>query len=363
MNVEVGSGDGPQPPPGGGSKRRQARSPERPSLTVYGGGGGGPPPGGPHAVIAPALLQTNAAIVEGMRELFRQNHQLAQGALLMEQDGKASEAARAVKEAQGREETMAMIREGLGGMHAAVASASASAQRAHEQSNSIAQQFLLALEDVRRGKRPIVNVTVTGGQPPPPPPPGTEPLERRPAQPPNRGQLALADAPAPAVKRASSSRPGPADDLAKRERKVQGSLAIAAAAGAAAGPEHPSEVPASSSAGPEYKTPERLAPLAAARQASQPAALPPRAARKIEAAGFDIQGARRNMVGVNAGVALGGDTSGSRPTVPHLREAARRNEPFRGTAHRLGSDPPTRRLTKKTPVAARARTRSRSVKA
>ena len=140
---------------------------------------------------------------------------------------------------------------------------------------------------------------------------------------------------------------------------MQGTFAIAAAAGAASGPEPPEEVPSSSSAGPEYKTPERVQPLAAARQAVKPA-LPARAARKIEAAGFNVDAARRNMAGVNAGVALGGDTSGSRPTAPTLSEAARR-QAFSGTAYRLTSDPPARRLKEKTP--ARARTRSRSVKA
>ena len=53
-----------------------------------------------------------------------------------------------------------------------------------------------------------------------------------------------------------------------------------------------------------------MQPLAAA-EAVKPA-LPARAARKIEAAGFDVVAARRSMVGVNAGVALGGDTSGSK---------------------------------------------------
>ena len=106
----------------------------------------------------------------------------------------------------------------------------------------------------------------------------------------------------------------------------------------------------------------RLQPLAAAREAVKPARPTRAAARRIEAAGFkvDVDAARRSMVGANAGVALGGDTSGSRPTAPTLSEAARR-QAFSGTAYRLTSDPPVRRLKEKTP--ARARTRSRSVKA
>jgi hypothetical protein len=205
MEVEAGGGDGPPPPPGGGSKRRQARSPSRPSLTVYGGGGGGgPPPGGPHGAIASELLQTNRAIVEGIREISRQNHERTQEALLIEQRRQAAEAARAVDDAAHREKMAVLFREGLGGVHAAMASAYAAAQRAHEQSNSTAQQFMLALQDARRRDAPAENVVVSGGQPPQPPaPPGAAPMEGVPAAPPNRGQLVPAAEPAPAVKRAA----------------------------------------------------------------------------------------------------------------------------------------------------------------
>ena len=178
-------------------------------------------------------------------------------------------------------------------------------------------------------------------------------LEAVPAQPPGRMELVPVEN--PQVKRPPSR---PADELAKRERRVRGSLAIAAAAGAPA-PEQPEEVPSSSSAGPRYQTPEQLAPLAAARQAVQPAALPSAAARRLKAAGFDVSG--RSMVGVNAGVALGGDTSGSRPTIPTLGEASQRNVPFSGRPFRLRSDPPVnRRLTGKQAAIRVRSSRSRS---
>ena len=231
------------------------------------------------------------------------------------------------------------------------------AQQAQQQSNDVAHQFPLAVQALRQ-ERPEVNAVVSGGGPPPPPPapPGVVPLEMVPAAPAGRGMLTEDTA----TKRPPSR---PADELRQRERRVQGRLAIAAAAGAASGPEQPEEVPSSSSAGPKYQTPERVQPLAAARQAVKPRQS--RVQRRLEAAGFkvDIEAARRAMVGANAGVALGGDTSGSRPTVPTLGEAARQNAPFTGRPHRLTSDPPARRLREKTPARARARTRSRSVKA
>ena len=175
-------------------------------------------------------------------------------------------------------------------------------------------------------------------------------LEAVPAQPP--GRMELVPVVNPQVKRPPSRRP--ADELAKRERRVQGRLAIAAAAGAATGPERPEEVPSSSSAGPRYQTPEQLAPLTAARQAVKPAALP-EAVRRLKAAGFPVN---TSMVGMNAGIALGADTSGSRPTVPTLNEAAQRNVPFSGKPYRLGSNPPVnRRLTGKQ-AAVRVRGRS-----
>ena len=176
-------------------------------------------------------------------------------------------------------------------------------------------------------------------------------LEAVPAQPP--GRMELVPVVNPQVKRPPSR---PADELEKRERRVQGRLAIAAAAGAAT-PEQPEEVPSSSSAGPQYKTPEQLAPLAAARQAVKPAELPP-AVRRLKAASFPVN---TNMVGMNAGFALGADTSGSRPTVPTLNEAVQRNEPFRGRPFRLKSaEPVNRRLYGKQPADRARSARSRS---
>ena len=80
--------------------------------------------------------------------------------------------------------------------------------------------------------------------------------------------------------------------------------------------------------------------------------------RRLKAAGFPVNA---NMVGVNAGIALGADTSGSRPTVPTLNEVAQLNEPFRGRPFRLRSDPPVnRRLYSKQPAVRDRSARSRS---
>ena len=126
-----------------------------------------------------------------------------------------------------------------------------------------------------------------------------------------------------------------------------------------------SQVPASSSAGPEYKRPEQVAPYAAAN-----GALASKAAARIAAAfpGVDAQRIV-NMVArgeVDAGTALANlylDQSGSRPTMPMRDAAARAGSAdgrfFGGKAHRLTSNPPTRRLRGKTPVAP-SRGRSRS---
>ena len=221
----------------------------------------------------------------------------------------------------------------------------------------------------------MVNVVVQGGQPPPPPPPpGTAPLEMVPAPPPSR--MALVPVENPQTKRAASraasaseqvmAKRRPADELAKREPRALSRLAIAAASGAAAGPEHPDEVPASSSAGPEYKRPEQVAPYAAAN-----GALASKAAARIAAAfpGVDAQ----KIVGkvargeVDAGTALVNlhlDQSGGRPVARNIRDTAARagsatGRFFGGKAHRLTSNPPDRRLRGKTPVAP-SRGRSRS---
>jgi hypothetical protein len=251
-----------------------------------------------------------------------------------------------------------LFREGLGGVHAAMASAYAAAQRAHEQSNSTAQQFMLALQDARRRDTPAVNVVVSGGQPPQPRRlRAPRPWRRCPPQPPNRGQLVPAAEPAPAVKRAQSR---PADELAKRERKTQAGLAIAAASGAMAGPERPEEVPASSSAGPEYKTPERLAPMAAAREGTST-----KAVARIAAA-FPGVDARRLVGKVERGEVDAG--TGPRQRRPrHERRQAHDPQPPRGGQPQSGlprhrpqarQQPADPQGISKTPAKARARTRS-----
>ena len=365
---EMGGGD----PPPSANKRRQRASSERPELTITGGGGGGgppPPPPGPHATLVPDLLPTHTAIVQGMQEMFRQNHELRQATLFMEQQRQANEARRSMEEAEHRERMAAMLQYGFGRTAAAAESAAASAQRANEMSQSAAQQFVLALQDAKRQERPpTVNVVVNGGQPPPPPPPpSTAPLEAVPAQPPNRAELV----PVVQIKRAASeseqvmAKRRPADELARKEPRALSRLAIAAASGAASGPEHPDEVPASSSAGPEYKRPEQVAPYAAAN-----GALASKAAARIAAA-FPGVDARRivDQVArgeVDAGTALANlylDQSGSRPTMS-MRDAAARASSvdgrfFSGKAYRLTSNPPARRPRDKMPVPP-TRGRSRS---
>jgi hypothetical protein len=310
------------------------------------------------------LLPVHTAIVQTLQESHRQNQELRQAVLFMEQQRQASEVQRRAEDALKREQMAVMFQQGFGRAATAAESAAASAQRAYEMSQSVGQQYLLALQAAKRRERSPINIIVSGGGgPPPPPPPGAAPLEMVPAQPPNR--MALVPVENPQVKRAASRAASeeqakrPADELAKREPRAVARLAIAAASGSASGPERPDEVPASSSAGPEYKRPERVAPYAAANRV----AVESRAVRKLRAAGFDVP-ARSG--GVNAGAALAGalDTSGGRPTVPNLREAGARASSatgrfFGGKAHRLASDPPTRRLRGKTPVAPnRARSRS-----
>jgi hypothetical protein len=312
----------------------------------------------------PDLLPVHRAIVQTLQESHRQNQELREAVLFMEQQRQASEVQRRAEDALKREQMAAMFQEGFGRTATAAESAAASAQRAYEMSQTAAQQYLLALQDARRQERPpSVNVIVSGGGgPPPPPPPGAAPLEMVPAQPPNRMELVPVEN--PQVKRAASraaseeqAKRRPADELAKREPRALSRLAIAAASGSASGPERPDEVPASSSAGPEYKRPEQVAPYAAANGV----AVESRAVRKLRAAGFYVQPGP----GVNAGAALAGalDTSGGRPTVPNLREAGARASSangrfFGGKAYRL-DPPPTRRLRGKTPVAP-SRGRSRS---
>jgi hypothetical protein len=234
---------------------------------------------------------------------------------------------------------------------------------------------MLQLQEAKRQERPVVNVIVQGGgQPPPPPPPGTAPLEAVPAQPPNTAPLEMV--PAAQTKRAASraasegeaaiAKRRPADAVARKEPRALSRLAIAAASGAAAGPEQPDEVPASSGAGPEYKRPEQVAPYAASQ-----GALVNKATRRIAAA-FPGVDARKIVAAVergevDPGTALANlylDQSGSRPTMPNLRAAAARassanGQPFSGKAHRLTSNPPMQRVRGKTPVAP-ARGRSRS---
>jgi hypothetical protein len=263
----------------------------------------------------------------------------------------------------------AIFQAGLGRTVSAAESAAASAQRSAEMSQSAAQQYVLQLQDAKRQERPVVNVVVQGGQPPPPPPPGAGAvaLETEPANPPDR--MALVPVEHPQTKRRAASRAAseeqatakrrPADALAKREPQALSRLAIAAASGAAAGPEQPDEVPASSSAGPEYKRPEQVAPYAAANGV----AVESKVERKLRAAGFIVPG---RSGGVNAGAALAGalDASGGRPTVPNLRDAAARASSvdgrfFSGKAYRLTSNPPARRPRDKMPVPP-TRGRSRS---
>ena len=148
MEVEGGGGDDPPPP--GASKRRQSGGEDRDALTVR--GGGPPPPPGPHG----ELIATNAAIVQAINTLSRQHEELTQNALLLEEGRRTAEATRAVREAQHREETAAMFREGLGGVREAVAFAAASAQQAQQQaqqaqqqSNDLAHQFLPCASNLR----------------------------------------------------------------------------------------------------------------------------------------------------------------------------------------------------------------------
>lgn len=357
MQVESEMGGGPGPGGPGGNKRRAA-SDGRPEVTVY--SRGPPPPPGPHGAMVPELLPVHARLLEGMRDLWQQNQMLAHGAMVLEQQRQAAEAARAVREAEHREQMANMFRESLGMVNETARSAAAMAQRAHESAQSSSQQLMLQLQDAKRQERPMVNVVIQGGPPPPPPPPGTAPIEAVPAAAPNRMQLVPVVN--PQTKRAQSSgeevmaKRRPAEALAQREPKAVARLAIAAAQGATTGPEHPEEVPSSSAAGPEYKRPEQVAPYAAASGAA-----PSNAVRRLKAAGFDVDPGARGR-GVNAGAALAADTSGSRPTPPMGERAmSTTGRFFGGKAHRLTSYPPTRRQTTKTPVE-RGRSRSRAAK-
>ena len=157
------------------------------------------------------------------------------------------------------------------------------------------------------------------------------------------------------VKRAASANAGvaakrrPADEVAAREPRAVARLAIAAASGAAAGPESPDEVPGSSSAGLEYVKPEQLQAYSAAHRrliASFPGANIPKIIEQVSRGRVDHGTALANLVL---------DQSGSRPTAPTLMEAAgRANLAFSGQGRRLSE--PNRRVTGKQPP----RTRSRS---
>ena len=200
---------------------------------------------------------------------------------------------RAIEEARHREQTLALFRE----VHTTATNAAAAAERA----NLSSQQFMLRLQEMQRRERSPVNVIAnSGGGPPPPPPPGTAPLEAVSAQPPNRMQLVPVVN--EAVKRAASAsaeaavKRRPADEVAAREPRAVARLAIAAASGAAAGPESPDEVPGSSSAGPEFVKPEQLQAYSAAHRRLA-IAFPRAVIPKIRRPGVQGQGGRQHLVG------------------------------------------------------------------
>ena len=187
-------------------------------------------------------------------------------------------------------------------------------------------------------------------------------MEAIPAQPPNRVQLVPVVH--EQVKRAASAsaevatKRRPADAMAKEEPRALARLAIAAASGAAEGPEDPNSVPASSSAGPEYQRPEQLAAYTAAHRrlaVAFPEANVPKVIAQVASGKVDAGTALANLVL---------DQSGSRPTVPTLREAAGRaqsSQAFSGPGRKLS--PPTRRVTGKQPPRGRSRSVARAAKA
>ena len=127
MEVDLKGGDKPPAPPGGGAKQRQRPASADVAMASGSAGCPPPPPPGPHSVIASELLPFHTAILHGLREVFHQNHQLAQGAMLMEQQRQAAEAARAMYDAEHRERRAAVFRE----VHATANNAAAAAERAN----------------------------------------------------------------------------------------------------------------------------------------------------------------------------------------------------------------------------------------
>jgi hypothetical protein len=254
-----------------------------------------------------------------------------------------------VADAEHRERTLAMFEQ----VHSTATNAAAAAERA----NLSAQQFALQLREVRRQRqRPaLVDAMVNtggddddrgGGG-------GAVALEAVPAQPP--GRMELVPVVHEAVKRATSASAEaaakwrPADEVAAREPRAVARLAIAAASGAAAGPESPGEVPSFSSAGPEYVKAEQLAAYSAAHRrlaVAFPGADISKVVEQVSRGRVDPGTALANLVL---------DQSGSRPTAPTLMEAAgRANLASSGQGRRLSE--PNRRVTGKQPP----RTRSRS---